>query len=430
MTAADRLFTKCAWRLIPFMGLLYLINFIDRTNVSFAALTMNADLGFSPAVFGLGAGIFFVGYALFQVPANLILERIGPRRWVFCILLTWGFLSASNAFVQTPASFYAVRFFLGVAEAGFFPGMLLYLTYWFPRPHLPRFTAMFMVAIPLSFVVGGPLGSLLLELDGLAGLHGWQWLFLIEGVPAALLAFAVLKLLPDGPQHAAWLNEDEKRTIAARLVAEEPLGKSSLWSALVDFRVITIGFANFAFQTGAYGVGLWLPQMVQGMGFSTRATGFIVALFAVGGASAMILVGRSSATKGERIWHSALPWLVTAGSFAAASAVQSDLLLLAAFALGVAGLYGAQGAFFSLPSSFLRGSAAAAGIGIFSMLGNLDAFFGPTLVGVLTERSGDYTAGLIAVAVGFVVAALIVIAVGRAIAPNKTGRLTAGAIPR
>src|SRR6185436_19301679 len=189
---AEHVFTKCAWRLIPFMGLLYLINFIDRTNAGFAALTMNADLDFSPAVFGFGAGIFFVGYALFQIPANLILERIGARRWVFCILLIWGLLSASNALVQNAASFYAVRFFLGVAEAGFFPGMLLYLTYWFPRTYLPRFTAAFMAAIPLSYVIGGPLASLILELDGFAGLHGWQWLFLIEGVPASLLAFAAL----------------------------------------------------------------------------------------------------------------------------------------------------------------------------------------------------------------------------------------------
>jgi ACS family tartrate transporter-like MFS transporter len=202
MTAQDRVFAKCAWRLIPFMGLLYLINYIDRTNVGFAALTMNADLDLSPAVFGFGAGIFYVGYALCQVPANLILERIGARRWVFCILVTWGLLSASNAFVETPAGFYAVRFFLGVAEAGFFPGMLLYLTYWFPRSQLPRFTSNFMIAIPVSFVIGGPLATSILELDGVAGLRGWQWVFLIEGVPASLLAFAALKLLPDGPQAA------------------------------------------------------------------------------------------------------------------------------------------------------------------------------------------------------------------------------------
>jgi ACS family tartrate transporter-like MFS transporter len=416
MSEQDHVFAKCAWRLIPFMGLLYLINFIDRTNVGIAALTMNADLGFTPVVFGFGAGIFFIGYALFQVPANLILERIGPRRWVFLILLAWGFLSASNAFVETPTSFYAVRFFLGVAEAGFFPGMLLYLTYWFPRAYLPRLTAMFMVAIPLSAIVGGPFGGLLLELDGLAGLHGWQWLFLIEGLPASLLAFAALKVLPDGPQRANWLTDEEKRTIAARLVAEEPSGESRLWSALIDSRVIALGLANFAFQTGAYGVGLWLPQIVREMGFSNREKGLVIALLFVAGAVAMILVGRSSAMRGERIWHAALPWFAASGGFAAASTMQPDALVLAVFALGVAGVYGAQGPFFSLPSSFLRGSAAAAGIGFFNMFGNFGAFFGPTLVGVLTQGSGDYSAGLVAVALGFAVAGITVLATGKMLA--------------
>ena len=288
MTAQDQVFAKCAWRLIPFMGLLYLINFVDRTNVGFAALTMNADLGFSPAVFGFGAGIFFVGYALFQVPANLILERIGARRWVFCILLVWGLLSAANAFVQSAETFYAVRFLLGIAEAGFFPGMLLYLTYWFPRAYLPHFTAAFMVAIPLSFVVGGPLASAILEMDGFAGLRGWQWLFVIEGVPASLLAFAVLKLLPDGPSRARWLTNDEKLTIASRLAAEEPPGHSDLWAALIDPRIIALGVANFCFQAGAYGLALWLPQIVQAMGFSNRATGVVVALVFASGAGAMI----------------------------------------------------------------------------------------------------------------------------------------------
>ena len=416
MTAQERVFTKCAWRLIPFMGLLYLINFIDRTNVGFAALTMNADLDFSPTIFGFGAGIFFVGYALFQVPANLILERIGPRRWVFCILLTWGLLSASTAFVGTPASLYAVRFLLGVAEAGFFPGMLLYLTYWFPRAYLPKFTATFMVAIPLSFVVGGPLASLILELDGVAGLQGWQWLFLIEGMPASLLAFAALKLLPDGPARAEWLTDEDKRTIATRLAAEEPPGEATLWSALIDPRVLTVGFANFAYQASAYGLGLWLPQIVQAMGFSNRATGSVVASIFASGAVAMILGGRSSAASGERIWHVALPWLLAGLAVAVATVMRSDPLVLLAVAIGTAGYYAALGPFFSLPSSFLRGTAAASGIGLFNMLGNLGAFFGPTLVGVLTQGSGNYTSGLTAVAVGFVVSALIVVALGRAIA--------------
>ena len=425
MTAQDQVFAKCAWRLIPFMGLLYLINFVDRTNVGFAALTMNADLSFSPAVFGFGAGIFFVGYALFQVPANLILERIGARRWVFCILLVWGLLSAANAFVQSAETFYAVRFLLGIAEAGFFPGMLLYLTYWFPRAYLPHFTAAFMVAIPLSFVVGGPLASAILEMDGFAGLRGWQWLFVIEGVPASLLAFAVLKLLPDGPSRARWLTNDEKLTIASRLAAEEPPGHSDLWAALIDPRIIALGVANFCFQAGAYGLALWLPQIVQAMGFSDRATGVVVALVFASGAGAMILGGRSSSSRNERIWHASLPWLLAALAFAAASAVQSNELVLSALTVGSTAVFAAYGAFFSLPSSFLRGTAAAGGIGLFNMFGNFGAFFGPTLVGVLTNRSGDYAAGLTTVAVWFVLAALIVAALGRAIAARPLTKQTA-----
>ena len=377
----QKIFAKCAWRLIPFMGLLYLVNFIDRTNAGFAALTMNKDLGFSPTVFGFGAGIFFIGYALFQVPANVILERLGARRWVFCILAVWGLLSASNALVQTPMSFYVVRFLLGVAEAGFYPGMILYLTYWFPRGHLARLTAIFAVAIPLSFVIGGPLASIILGMDGVAGLHGWQWLFLIEGVPAFLLSFAVLKLLPDGPKDAPWLTSGEKKTIAARLATEEPAGPSKLWQALRDPRVLALGIAYFAFGASLYGVFLWLPQIVQAMGFSNTATGFVVALCVVTSIPAMILGGRSSSISGERVWHVALPWLLAASAFAAASVVQSNLIVLAALSFGLIGMFAAYGAFWSLPPSFLRGTAAAGGIGLINAIGNFGGFLGPSLLG-------------------------------------------------
>jgi ACS family tartrate transporter-like MFS transporter len=415
----DHVFVKCAWRLIPFMGLLYLVSFIDRSNVGYAALTMNKDLGFSPTVFGFGAGVFFVGYALCQVPANLILERVGAKRWVFCILVVWGALSASNALVQGPTSFYVLRFLLGVAEAGFFPGMLLYLTYWFPRAHLARFTANFMVAIPLSFAVGGPLSSVILGMEGVAGVHGWQWLFLVEGVPAVLLAFAVLKLLPDGPRDAPWLTVNEKQEIAARLAAEDSPGGRVLWRALCDPRVLSLGLANCAFQACAYGVVLWLPQIVQAMGFSNLATGFVVALPFVAGAGAMILGGRSSSRNDERHWHVALPWLLAAAAFAVASLVHSNSIVLAALAFGLIGIYAAYGPFFSLPPSFLRGTAAAGGIGLFNMLGSLGGFLGPALIGILRERSGDYATGMAAIAGGFVLAAFIVLAVGRAMAPRS-----------
>ncbi len=412
----DRVFRKCAWRLIPFMVLLYVISFIDRSNVGYAALTMNKDLGFSPAVFGFGAGVFFVGYSLCQAPANLILERIGAKRWIFCILAVWGLLSASNAFVRNPASFYALRFLLGTAEAGFFPGMLLYLTYWFPRAYLARCTANFMAAIPLSFAIGGPLSSAILEIDGTMGLRGWQWLFLIEGLPAVLFAFAVLKFLPDRPSDASWLTADEKKIVAAQIADGNLPSQSTLWQALSDPRLLGLGIASFGFQSCAYGLTLWLPQIVHAMGFSVRATGVVVTLPYAAGIAAMIICGRSSSIRRERIWHTSLPWLGAASSLAIASVMQSDTAMLAAITVALIGNFAAYGPFFSLPSSFLRGTAAAGGIGLFNTMGSLGGFFGPTLIGILKQASGDYASGMAALGVGYLLTVVVVLAVGHALA--------------
>jgi ACS family tartrate transporter-like MFS transporter len=413
MTGQDKIFAKCAWRLIPFMALLYLVNVIDRTNAGFAALTMNTDLSFSPTVFGFGAGIYFIGYALFQVPANVILERIGARRWMFCIMAAWGLISASNALVQTPTEFYVLRFLLGVAEAGFFPGMLHYLSYWFPRGYLARFTSYFMIANPLSYAIGGPLASLILRMDAVGGIHGWQWLFLMEGMPAFLLAFAVLKLLPDGPSSAAWLNDNEKRRVAARLAAEESPGRPDLWSGLSDPRVVALGIAYFTGSASFYGVNLWLPQIVQAMGFSTTATGLVVALCYVASIPALILGGRSSSRRGERIWHTVLPWMLVTLCLVMASLAQSNAIVLMALAIAVTAIFATFGPFFSLPLSFLRGTAAAGGIALIGTLGNLGAFLGPVIIGVLVQGSGDYRSGFVADAIGFGIAAMIVLAVGR-----------------
>jgi MFS transporter, ACS family, tartrate transporter len=321
---------------------------------------------------------------------------------------------------KAPLSFYAVRFLLGVAEAGFFPGMLLYLTYWFPRTYLARVTANFMVAVPLSAVIGGPLSSIILGMDGVARLHGWQWLFLIEGVPVFLLSFAVLKLLPDGPARAPWLSVGEKELIIKYLAAVEPPGRPDLWRALYDARLVALSLANFAFQASAYGVALWLPQIVQGMGFSNRDTGFVVALPYVASLGVMVICGRSSSKRGERTWHVAIPWLLAASGFAVASLVQSDAIVLAAVSFGLLIMFAAYGPFYSWPSSFLRGTAAAGGIGIFNTIGSLGGFFGPTLFGALREGTGDYATGLAAAAFGFVLATLIVLAVGRVMAARPT----------
>ena len=416
MTEQGQVFAKCAWRLIPFMGLLYLVSFIDRANVGFAALTMNKDLAFSPTIFGFGAGLFSVGYALFQVPSNLILERVGARRWVFCIMVAWGALSTANSLVQGPVSFYALRFFLGVAEAGFFPGMILYLTYWFPQAHRARFIALFMAAIPMSFIIGGPLSGAILGLDGVSHLAGWKWLFLLEGLPSCLLALAVLKFLPDGPTQASWLSTGEKNTIVAGLATEASAKHHDLWPALCEPRVLALGLVNFGILSGLYGVQLWLPQIVQAMGFSNLESGFVVALPFIVGMAAMIVWGRSSDARVERIWHLALPKLLAASGFAVASVTQNHFLVLVALTLVLAGLLAALGPMYSLLSSFLSGTAAAGGIALVVAIGTLGGFAGPTIIGVLKEASGGYAASMAALSGLLILTAAIVLVLGRTMA--------------
>ncbi len=415
----DRVFAKCAWRLIPFMVLLYVAFFLDRVNVGFAALTMNRDLGFSPSVYGFGAGLLFVGFFVFSVPSSVILERLGARRWLFGTLMIWGALSAGTAFVGTPLAFYSLRFLLGLAEAGFVPGMVFYLTYWFPKPYRSQFTAGFLLAQPVAFVIGAPLSGLILQMDGALSLKGWQWLFLIEGLPSCALAVAALIVLPDRPVRAAWLTEAEKRNVAARLAADEPVEHSDLWAALLDPRVLAFGFVNLGVFFGLSGITLWLPLIVQAMGYSNLATSFIVALPFVAAIVAMVLWGRSSDRRGELIWHVALPLLVAALGFAGASLAASDMLALMALSLAVIGIYPSLSPLINLPSSFLGGAAAAGGTALVYAIGGLGAFLGPAVIGILREETGGYAAGMAALAIGLVLAALIVLATGRAMAPRK-----------
>jgi ACS family tartrate transporter-like MFS transporter len=408
----QQIFAKCAWRLIPFMGLLYVVSYVDRTNVAFAALTMNKDLGFSPAVFGFGAGIFFFSYALFQVPANVVLVRLGARRWMFCILAVWGAVSCATAFVQGPASFYALRFLLGVAEAGFFPGMIFYLTLWFPQAYRARYCALFMAAQPLAFIIGAPVSGLILGMVGVGGFAGWQWLFLIEGLPACVLAFAVLSLLPDRPADSSWLTTADKKTIDALLSREDIAQRRELWPALRDPRVIALGVAGFGESSAQYGILLWLPQIVHGMGFSNRATGFVVAMPFVAGMVATIVWGRHSDAKRERIRHVAYPFLLAAAGLLAASLAQSYLIVLLGLTLGVVGLFATMGPFWIMPSSFLGGTAAAGGVAFVRTIGAMGGFFGPGLIGVLKGQTGGYSAAMAALGFGLVLAAAIVLALG------------------
>jgi ACS family tartrate transporter-like MFS transporter len=409
----DKIFARCARRLIPFMVVLYTFAWLDRVNVGFAALTMNRDLGFSPTVFGFGASVFFLGYFAFQVPANLLLARIGVRLWISCIVLIWGALSAANAFVESPLAFYVLRFLLGVAEAGLFPGMIFYLTLWFPEAYRARFTAVFMTAIPLANIIGGPVSSLILEFDGIAGLRGWQWLFLVEGLPACVLALAVPKLMPNGPAEAGWLDEREKAMISARLATEDAAKRSDFWPTLRDRRVLVLCLGNFGIGFGGYGISIWLPQILQSIGYSNLAIGFVVAFLSVMGMAAMIAWGRSSDRRGERIWHVSLPLLVAAAGLVVVAVPQSAPISLVAFTFIVVGLLAADGPFYSLPSAFLGGVAAAGGIALINAVGSLGAFAGPFVIGVLREETGGYGAGMLALAVCFALTALLVLTLGR-----------------
>ncbi|HUO91106.1 MAG TPA: MFS transporter [Rhizomicrobium sp.] len=406
-------FAKATWRLIPFMVLLYIVAYLDRVNVSFAALTMNREIGLSDAAYGLGAGIFFFGYFIFEVPSNVIMEKVGARIWICRIMLTWGLVSMATAFARGPYSFYALRFLLGLAEAGFFPGMVLYLTYWFPSAVRARLIAMFLAAIPLANIVGGPTSGLILGLDGLLHLHGWQWLFLLEGLPSVLFGLLVLRFLPNDPAAAKWLKDDERAVIAAALAAEPKHDHTALFPMFADPRVWLLTIPDFGIVLALYGVNLWLPQIVQGMGFTNVQTGFVSAIPYLVAMVAMVLWGMSSDARGERVWHTTLGALLGAAGLAGAALAHSPAIVVACFAVSVAGIYSALAVFWTLPPSFLGGTAAAGGIALINSISNLGGFVGPAVMGWLKQHTGGFAAGLATLAVGLVASAVLVLAVGR-----------------
>jgi ACS family tartrate transporter-like MFS transporter len=392
-----RALRKVAWRLIPFMGLMYFIAFLDRVNIGFAALTMNADLGLTQSMFGLASGIFFIGYVLFEVPSNIVMERVGARLWIARIMISWGLLSAATAFVSTPNDLYVLRFLLGVAEAGFFPGMILYLTYWFPPAWRGRILGAFMMALPLSNVIGSPVSTAMLSLQAY-GLHGWQWMFLLEATPAVVCGFAVLVFLCDGPAKVSWLTREEQNWLQTEL-ARERTGTTVAHSSLAGLReprVWFLGLVYFGMLVGTYGCGFWLPQIVKGFGnLSNLEVGFATALPYATAALTMYVWGKHSDSTGERTWHIALATFVGAiGLAASAYWGNAPVAALAALCLSVMGLYAALPVFWTLPTSLLAGSAAAAGIALVNSIGNMGGFLGPTLVGYVTEATGSYAAAL------------------------------------
>jgi ACS family tartrate transporter-like MFS transporter len=396
------LYRRLRWRLLPYLLLLYVVAWFDRVNISFAALQMNADLGFSSAVYGLGGGIFFLGYALFEVPSNLILAKVGARRWIARIMVTWGLISVAMMFVEGKWSFYALRFALGVAEAGFLPGILYYLSQWFPKAERARAVSWFMLGIPLSTVFGGPLAGLLLGLNGWHGLAGWQWLFVLEGLPAVVLGVVTWLWLPDTPRDVRWLDKSEQEHVARRVADEDAAtrarnaGANSLYTALVHPTVWLLAFVLFACQCGSYGLTLWIPQIVRGLsGQSDLVVGFVSAIPYIAATAAMLYVGASSDRSGERFMHVAIPSFIGAAGFAAAAFFISPVAGMMALTVAAMGDLCTRGPFWALPSRFLSGSALAAGIALINTAGSLGGFVGPTMVGYVRQATGGFAGGLL-----------------------------------
>jgi MFS transporter, ACS family, tartrate transporter len=391
-----------SWRLIPFLGLAYFFSYLDRVNLSFAALTMNADLKFSPTIFAWGAGIFFIGYFIFEVPSNLALEKFGASRWIARIMVSWGIISASMAAVSGVWSFYSLRFLLGVAEAGFFPGIILYLTYWYPAEYRARFLAAFAIAVPLSSVIGAPISGLLLGLDGAMGLRGWQWLFIIEGVPSVLLGIISWFYLTDRPAKAHWLTAKQRAWLSAKLeneiAAKKAVQQLTLGQALSSRRVITLSLIYFGFVGALYGMQFWLPQIVKAFGFSNAQTGFVTAVPYLFGTFAMILWARHSDATRERVMHVGLPLLLTAAALGVCGYMDNPRVTMVALIVAAIGIFCTFGVFWTLPTAWLSGSAAAGAIALINSIGNLAGFGGPYLIGWVKEATGSTSTGLLVLA--------------------------------
>jgi D-galactonate transporter len=409
---AERTISKVGWRLLPFLLLLYIIAWFDRVNISFAALQMNADLGFSKTVYAFGAGVFFVSYALFELPSNLILARVGARLWIARIMITWGVLSIAMLFVKGPLSYYVLRFLLGLAEAGFLPGVIYYLGNWYPTSARARAVSWFMLAIPLAPVLGGPLAGVILGLDGWHGLEGWQWLFLLEGLPAVLLGVVVLFYLTDAPEQARWLEPEEREWLATTVRAEQTAAEQrhgiALGAALKHPTVWLLCVILFACQTGSYGLQFWVPQIVQGMaGFTNLEIGSISAIPYVAATIGMIAIGSSSDRSGERLLHVAIPTAVGAVGFAVSAFYTSPVPGMIALTIAAVGVISTRGPFWALPTRFLTGRAAAGGIALINLFASIGGFVGPYAVGYLTDLTGSYAAGMLFLALLMLLGALL-----------------------
>jgi MFS transporter, ACS family, tartrate transporter len=414
-----RTMRKVSQRIVPFVMLLYFIAFIDRVNIGLAALTMTKDLGFSPAVYGFGAGIFFWGYFLFEVPSNVILDKVGARLWIARVMITWGLVSGAMAFVQGQTSFYILRFLLGAAEAGFFPGIILYLSYWFPARQRAAATAAFMAAAPLSTVLGSPLSTALLEMHGLFGLKGWQWLFLVEALPAVLLGFVVLGFMTDRPEQAKWLADDERTwlvtTMEAERVGRAASGSHSIWRGLTDPRVLALSLVYFGTSAGLYTLGVWAPQIIKGFGLSNMEVGFVNAVPPTVAVVAMYLWSWHSDRTNERTWHVVIACLAAAGGLALAGVSSSVVCVVAALVLVNVGVTAAKPPLWSMPTLFLTGPAAASGIATINSIGNLGGFAGPAMIGWIKDQTGSFEGGLYFVSALLLLSAILTLLLARSV---------------
>jgi len=405
-SSGDAVIHRLLWRLLPFLFLLYVVAYLDRINVGFAALQMQSQLKFSDAVYGLGAGIFFLGYFLFQVPSNMAMQKFGARRWIAFLMILWGGISASMMFVGSARSFYTMRFLLGAAEAGFFPGVIYYLRNWFPAAVRARALALFIMAGPISGVIGGPISGALLGFHRRAGLAGWQWLFLLEGIPAILLGFVAYFFLTDRPEKARWLSADDLAWLVSALrsdeiaASKERAAPAGILSMLMNVRVWGFSFIYFSAVACAYSIGLWLPTAVRALsGISPFVIGLLAAIPYLAAAIAMVIVGAHSDRTGERDWHVALPAFITCFALAAAAFATTVPATVAAFTIAMAAEFSMMGPFWVLASGTLDAKTAAAGIAFINAIGNLGSGLGPYWIGYLRTLTGSFRGGLLSIAV-------------------------------
>lgn len=402
MDIEKRTLRRITWRIVPFIMILYLIAYIDRVNIGFAAITMKEDLGFTASILGFGAGIFFLGYFLFEVPSNIILHKVGARIWIARVMVTWGIIAGGMAFVESSTSFYVMRFLLGVAEAGFFPGIILYLSYWFPARNRAGVIALFMAAAPIATAIGSPISAALLEMHGIMGLAGWQWMFLIEAFPAVILGVVVFFYMTDRPEKATWLKPDERewlvKTMQAENAEKDHSQHHSIIRGLANPRVLALATVYFGTSAGLYTLGIWAPQIIKELGVSSMTVGLLNAIPPIVSVVAMILWSRHSDKTNERTWHVALACLTAAVGLAIAAGTGSMFSLIAALTIVNVGISCSKPPLWSMPTMFLSGAAAATGIATINSIGNLGGFAGPAMIGWVKDQTGSFTGGLYFVA--------------------------------